>query len=250
MATGHKEAKAASAQAHEPQPESAQQSTPAEVNDQEMTDAAPASPPLPSKHTAVTPGPRAARFQEVFATSLKQTLEKINWVNFSACYPTIATHAPGTLQAVQQQMVRLLGEKSSREFDAVLQNRNVVAKVNELESLISDAARRRDESGGDAQRTPAPVPLHLLPADDILAAHLAPHLASQQSQLHARLQTMQAHNAELFDEIQAQRREIEALLGGVEKVLSDMDGANDLLEDVVEDLAKESRTAEVEMSGT
>ncbi len=40
----------------------------------------------------------------------------------------------------------------------------------------------------------------------------------------------QAHNAQMFEEIQAQRREIEALLGGVEKVLTDMDGANELLE--------------------
>ena len=92
--------------------------------------------------------------------------------------------------------------------------------------------------------------LHLLPADDILAAHLAPHLASQQGQLNARLQTTQGHNAQLFEGIQAQRREIEALLGGVEKVLADMDGASGLLADVVDDLAQESRTMEVEMSGS
>ncbi len=55
--------------------------------------------------------PRVSK--KVFSSSLKHTLDKINWANFGACYPTIATHAPGTLQAVQQQMVRLLGEKSN-----------------------------------------------------------------------------------------------------------------------------------------
>jgi len=83
-----------------------------------------------------------------------------------------------------------------------------------------------------------------------LEAHLAPHLASQQSQLNARLQTVQSHNTQLFDEIQAQRAEIEALLGAVERTLSDMDGASALLDEVVDDLGQETRTAELEMPGT
>lgn len=42
-----------------------------------------------------------------------------------------------------------------REFEAIMTNRNVVPKLNELESLISDASRRRDEKGALAE---APVP--------------------------------------------------------------------------------------------
>lgn len=61
---------------------------------------------------------------------------------------------------------------------------------------------------------------------------------------------MQSQNAQLFDDIQAQRAEIESLFGAVERVLSDMDGASALLDVVVEDLARETRAAEVEMSGT
>ena len=34
-----------------------------------------------------------------------------------------------------------------KEFETILQNRAVVPKLNELESLFSDAARRRDEGG-------------------------------------------------------------------------------------------------------
>ena len=82
----------------------------------------------------------------------------------------------------------------------------------------------------------------------MLDAHLAPHLAAQQSQLNARLQTVQAHNARLFDEIQAQRAEMEALLAGVERTLADMDGASALLDDVAADLARETRQAEAEMA--
>lgn len=85
---------------------------------------------------------------------------------------------------------------------------------------------------------------HTLPAPTILHAHLAPHLASNQSQLNAALQTTQASNARLWDEIRAQRAEMEALVGGVEKVLRDMDGANALLGEVVDEVAVETRAAE------
>ena len=82
-----------------------------------------------------------------------------------------------------------------------------------------------------------------------MAAHLAPHLASAQSQLNAKLQTIQSHNVSLFDEIQDQRAEAEALLGVVERVLADMDGATGLLDGLADELTKEARSAEVEMSG-
>lgn len=101
---------------------------------------------------------------------------------------------------------------------------------------------------GDAQKNSPP---HLLPPDDVLAAHLAPHLASQQSQLNARLQTSQSRNAALFDEIQAQRREAADLLAQLEAVVGDVKGASDALlaAGVADDVARETRAVEVEMSG-
>ncbi|OTA98853.1 hypothetical protein M426DRAFT_325645 [Hypoxylon sp. CI-4A] len=204
----------------------------------------PASPPLPTRHTAVTPGPRASRFQEVLNSSLSHTLGKISWDNFAACYPTIATQAPGVLRAVQKQMVDRLGALCKKEFDSVLQARNVVAKLNELEALVGEAEHRRDDAGVGAE---APVPPHMLPPDQILAAHLAPHLKQQQSQLNAKLQTVQAHNAKLFSDIQAQRAEMQSLMGLLQKVFEDIDGANGQIEDVVEDLANETRVVEAEL---
>ena len=90
---------------------------------------------------------------------------------------------------------------------------------------------------------------HLLPPETILAAHMAPHLAAQQSQLNARLQTAQAHNRLLFDEIRAQREEAARLLAAVDRVLADVDGANALLDGVVDELVAEGGEAEREMAG-
>ncbi|KAI0406689.1 Nnf1-domain-containing protein [Xylaria palmicola] len=204
-----------------------------------------ASPPLPARHTALTPGPRASRFQTTLEAALAHTLAKISWDNFAACYPHVAAHAPATLRAVQTQMVDRLRSLCKREFDSIQQSRVVVAKLNELESLVSEAERRRKDAGDGGG---PPVPPHTLPPDEVLDAHLAPHLVQQQSQLNAKLQTTQAHNAKLFDDIKRQRAEIESLVSLLEKVLEDVDNTNRMLDGVVDDVARETRTIELEMA--
>jgi hypothetical protein len=95
-----------------------------------------------------------------------------------------------------------------------------------------------------------PVRPHLLAPETILQAHLSPHLASQQSQLNARLQTTQSQNETLHKEVLAQREELAALLAELDATIADVDGANGLLDEVAGDLAAEARIAEVEMAGT
>ncbi|KAK3897319.1 hypothetical protein C8A05DRAFT_19893, partial [Staphylotrichum tortipilum] len=88
---------------------------------------------------------------------------------------------------------------------------------------------------------------HTLPAPTILHAHLLPHLTTQRATLTAALQSTQSANAQLFAEIQSQRAETDALLSAVESALRDVDGANALLADVVEEIAAETRAAEADM---
>ncbi|KAF6830049.1 mind kinetochore complex component [Colletotrichum plurivorum] len=226
----------------QPEPESQQQ--PAAAAQQQP--APPASPPLPQKHTAVTPGPRATRFTQLYDLALQRTLQKVNYDNFASCFPTIAAHAPSKLRNVQKQMADYLEERCNKDFQAILVDRDVIRKLNELESLVSDAERRRRESGEDAEE---PIPPHLLPPEEVMTAHLAPRLASQQSHLNARLQNTQAANEVLFASIQSQRAEIDALLAQLEGHVADIDGANALLVDVAPELAIEARDAEAQMSG-
>ncbi|KAJ2968605.1 hypothetical protein NUW58_g10187 [Xylaria curta] len=131
-----------------------------------------------------------------------------------------------------------------KEFDSIQQARNVVARLNELETLVSEAERKRKEAGDGGDEPP--IPPHMLPPDEVLDAHLAPHLAQQQSQLNAKLQTTQAHNAKLFEDIKSQRAEIESLASLLEKVLEDVNNTNQMMDDVVDDVARETRTIEAE----
>ncbi|KND95062.1 Kinetochore-associated protein NNF1 [Tolypocladium ophioglossoides CBS 100239] len=234
-------AAAASPSAEQPPPQ--QQTRQDDDDDDDDDDDAPASPPLPPRHTPVTPGPRAARLQQLYGEALHHALGKVAaWDHFAGCFPTVAARAEGVLRQVQAQMVEKLGEKCEKEFENILVARQVVPKLNELEGLIADAADRRAASADDA---PEPTPPHLLPPSRLLAAHLAPALAPHRSLLNARLQTTQAQNALLVDAVRAQREDIAALLDRLETAVDDVRGANRALGRVAADLAEEARGAAV-----
>lgn len=66
---------------------------------------------------------------------------------------------------------------------------------------------------------------HLLCAEGLYQAHLTPYLQEAQTALDAKLDAAQSQNKELADRIAAQRKEMEALLSGLESVMGDLEGA-------------------------
>ncbi|ODA80092.1 hypothetical protein RJ55_03050 [Drechmeria coniospora] len=203
----------------------------------------PVSPPLPARHVPITAGPRAARLQDIYAQALRHTLSKLAaWDNFAGCYPTVAARAETVLRQVQGQMVNRMREKCEKEFENILVARNVVVKLNELESLIDDASARRKDASSSAVE---PIPPHLLPPPTILSAHLSPALAPHQSLLNAKLQTTQSQNALLADHVRGQHAEIEDLLARLEAAADDVRSANRALGAVASQIAEEARDAVV-----
>ncbi|KIH88141.1 mind kinetochore complex component [Sporothrix brasiliensis 5110] len=218
------------------------------------------------------PGPRASRLQALFASSLDHTLAKISWDNFAACYPTAAAKAPQALRTVHRAMVDRLGELCAAEFAVVMRNRDVVRRLNELETLSVDAQKRRlaatatatasgDRGTGTGTGSPPPPP-HTLPAETVLAAHLTPQRTAQRKLLEERLAAVQAANTARFARLTAQQAEAAQLVEALERALADAEGAAALLDGasenghddgvdntLVAELARETRAAEVEMSG-
>lgn len=74
---------------------------------------------------------------------------------------------------------------------------------------------------------------------------MQPAITASQTHLNARLESMQAQNALLADQVKQQRAEIDALLSQAEAAVRDVRGANAALGLLVDELAKESRAANV-----
>ena len=66
---------------------------------------------------------------------------------------------------------------------------------------------------------------HALPAQQLYLAHLAPALTEYSHELHSRQETLQSENVEMLEKVMKQRKEIGALLKGLETVVADLDSS-------------------------
>lgn len=90
---------------------------------------------------------------------------------------------------------------------------------------------------------------HTLPPQSLYLAHLAPYLAATQAQLSTQLHTIQAENTRLAQGVEGQRDEVERLVGGLEALMADLEGANAVMGEVVggEEMRREAVEMETEM---
>lgn len=111
--------------------------------------------PAPAPPLQQTPGPRATALNDVFTSALTHVIHTCSYTNFSACFPTSAKYADNVLQVVWKQIVGGIEEKSKREFEEILVEKDVINGLNELERLVGTAKARRD-GGGDGGVPPEP----------------------------------------------------------------------------------------------
>ena len=96
------------------------------------------APPIPT-----TPGPRATALQKLYSDAIAHVLKTCSYANFSACFPTPSREIPGSVKQLHEDFTGKLGEEMRREFETILENRHVVASLNELDGLIEEARRRK-----------------------------------------------------------------------------------------------------------
>lgn len=92
----------------------------------------------------------------------------------------------------------------------------------------------------------------MLPPERLYLAHLAPYLMRTEKTLQAELKQTQAENDALALELQQQEEEVEHLIGRLEQVVKDIDGANGVMSEVIEGekLGSEAREMEEEIRAT
>lgn len=109
-----------------------------------MTTQASASPsPPPQVPIVSAPGPRAAALQKVFEGALSSSIKANSYVNFSSCFPTPAKYCPTALEGVWKQLNTRLEEECARDFEKILEERQVVEGLNQWDNMIEEARRRK-----------------------------------------------------------------------------------------------------------
>ncbi|OJD34369.1 mind kinetochore complex component nnf1 [Diplodia corticola] len=226
---------------------------PAAVHDSPSRTAHEHSPsPAPAPPVADSPGPRATALQNIFAQALDATIKRCSYANFAACFPTPAQYVPENLDAFWRDFTGRVGDAARNNFDQILASRNVIQSLNSLDTLVQDAKKCKDRAEAEANGAAIepPTPPHTLPAQTLALAHLQPFLSSQADTLGSQLSTTQKANTQLLSEIQAQRAELAALMGGLEHVVKDLEGSVSMLsQDEVQSLTQEVLEIDNELMG-
>ncbi|EXJ88397.1 hypothetical protein A1O1_05327 [Capronia coronata CBS 617.96] len=182
-----------------------------------------ASPsPAPEAPVAAAPGPRAAALQKVFAGALSSSIRANSYANFSSCFPTPAKYCPTALEGVWKQLNARLEEECTRDFEKILEERHVIEGLNQWDSMIEEARRRKNRAVDGEM--PA-RPLHTLSAQELYIANVTPYLQQATDELASKLQAAQEDNSTIMATIREQRVELEQLLNGLEMVVEDIEGS-------------------------
>ena len=204
--------------------------------------------PAPPPPTPSAPGPRAAALQKLYHDAITHVLKTCSYANFAACFPTPARAAPGVLHDAHEQFIGTLDHWLRREFDSVLVARDVVPSLNELDRLIDDARRRKAQAVAEGQeegRTTSPTPPHALPPSQLYISRLAPTLGMFEQQMRQRQEALAEENQQLLERVQQQRKDINALIGGLENVARDLAGSVEAMQpEQLDALREASRDAD------
>lgn len=188
-----------------------------------------APPPTPS-----APGPRATALQKLYNDAINHILKTCSYSNFSTCFPTPAQQVPGSLKMLHEQFTHKLGDSMRKEFESILEERNVVASLNELDRLIDDAKARKAKAASEAQHTghkaDIPTPAHTLPARQLYISHLAPTLTEFEKTMRERQHILAEENQGLILKVQQQRKDIKRLMDGLEDVVKDLNASVETLQ--------------------
>lgn len=128
-----------------------------------------------------------------------------------------------------------------KEFDSILSERNVIPSLNELDRLIEDAKKRKEKAGvGEVG-----IPPHTLPAKQLYISHLAPTLGRYEGDMRSRQEELARENEEVIARVVQQRKDIKALIDGLEGVVRDLNGSVEALQpDEMEGLKEGNREAD------
>ena len=161
----------------------------------------------------------------------------------------------------------MVESRSRREFEEILQERDVVTGLNDLDRLVAEARGRR-EGGEEAMAQPSVFScqwrkydecprltdgfrMHEIPPQQLFLAHLTPYLNETRTKLEAEMVQSQDENERLMKDIHGQEEEVESIINGLEAAIRDLEGANEAMEDAVEkgDVKSEAREVDREIMG-
>ncbi|KAK6503474.1 hypothetical protein TWF481_008491 [Arthrobotrys musiformis] len=217
---------------------------------------------------------RTPLLDKVFEKSLKASLAGITPEAWNKCFPTPTVKRPEQMKEVRKKFCEIYELNVRKNFQDIVSSRKLLASLDNLDILISEAQVRKtrfleenpqpplpmnpppppkplDDKDKDKEKEseppkepPAeaetkenpnqPQPIHNFTAEDLYISHLHPILKLQSSRLESLKQAQQASIDSLIKRREEQQAEIKQLIEILEKRLSVVDEAAQGVKEILE----------------
>ncbi|KAK9380036.1 Nnf1-domain-containing protein [Kockiozyma suomiensis] len=174
---------------------------------------------------------RHQRLVEIFQRSMQATTGALTFEKLAQCYPYVAENGSAGLREALNQAMRFWDSSSSREFYAILEERDVASKLSELDQLVLEARDRKQRADDNVEDADSgygrQVYVESLTPEDIVKAHLGPTNLKETESLEGRIRAVQSANKQLLKTVESQEKEISELFSTISKSLNDLQKASD-----------------------
>ncbi|KND01459.1 uncharacterized protein SPPG_03261 [Spizellomyces punctatus DAOM BR117] len=180
-------------------------------------------PPTDPADTEMTveEGPRMRKLREVFEAALNTCLNGCSYAKMAQAFPRLARDNPDALRSAREQLVAFIRESIREEFEDINMDKNVVAKLNELDRIIALAQQRqkaeyeRGQGRGSKRTDNSSAPAECMhfrvsPAQAIRAYSVYAK-RRELSKLHTELAEIQSANHALQSRLTQSRAEVSTL---------------------------------------
>ncbi|RUO96999.1 Nnf1-domain-containing protein [Jimgerdemannia flammicorona] len=170
---------------------------------------------------AVEPeGPRATKLRQTFEKSLSKTIKNISYEKLAQSFPHIANDSPESLQSAHQQVTTFLQQSVQEEFQNLLETKNLIRKLNELDMLIDAARKNKQARLGKLVRNSADIT-----PDIAIRARTVPIKQQEFQRLQDELARVRQENKTLMSELVAKKTRLDLVKTTVREISNELSQA-------------------------
>ncbi|AET41027.1 MIND complex subunit NNF1 Ecym_7179 [Eremothecium cymbalariae DBVPG len=189
---------------------------------------------------------RFKRLNQVCDKALSQSIAKLqNWDKLSSCYPSYISTREGynNLKTCQTQVCEFWSQLCKQEFQAIFEERNAQAKLDELDDLMLKAKLRSKSSNDDNLNR---IKVEELSPEQLILGNIESCKWMSVKKLDDRAKTLESMNSELKDELSRLNEAIKNELDDLENIYNrymgnDIGGRTSELRQGMENMLLETR---------
>lgn len=174
---------------------------------------------------------RYLRLQQISARSLQESIKALTLDRLISCYPTTGSlpKGPDVMEQALNQIVEFWKTTALKEFETIYEERDIKKKFEELDAIIADARRRKDEYNIKTQNhtsiDPGDLPVFFgsLTPSKIIQSNLAPQTRQRLADLQAQLAQVKSENEQMINQLTSLNHQIETAADDILNSLKQID---------------------------